>query len=189
MVVCLERGAADAAVSCFSKIQVVFTFLVPAHPGSPRQRAVKRVCVCVCVFVCLFVCFQDNLGKPVPDSGFNSGKSWWGFGMPWHQLDHMQTICTSLQMDNHTNTSSLNFYRLEAFPDAQLTVSKHWRHYNVVSVSIHFLSDSPDLHHWPSYRQASRHWLAYCMDWWLVILLCMYSSNCWLPDFCLHSLC
>ena len=24
-------------------------FLVPAHPGSPRQRAVKRVCVCVCV--------------------------------------------------------------------------------------------------------------------------------------------
>jgi len=30
-------------VSCFSKIQTGFTFLVPAHPGSPRQRAVKRV--------------------------------------------------------------------------------------------------------------------------------------------------
>jgi len=30
-------------VSCFSKIQVGFTFLVPAHPGSPGQRAVKRV--------------------------------------------------------------------------------------------------------------------------------------------------
>jgi len=27
----------------------------------------------------------------------------------WHQLDHMQTICTSLQTDNHTNTPSLNF--------------------------------------------------------------------------------
>ena len=27
----------------------------------------------------------------------------------WHQLDHMQTICTSLQTNNHTNTSSLNF--------------------------------------------------------------------------------
>ena len=36
-------------VSCFSKIQIGFTFLVPAHPGSPRKRAVKRVCVCVCV--------------------------------------------------------------------------------------------------------------------------------------------
>ena len=36
-------------VSCFSKIQIGFTFLVPAHPGTPRQRAAKRVCVCVCV--------------------------------------------------------------------------------------------------------------------------------------------
>jgi len=35
------------AVSCFSKIQVGFTFLVPAHPGSPGKNAVKRVCVCV----------------------------------------------------------------------------------------------------------------------------------------------
>jgi len=32
-------------VSCFSKIQIGFTFLVLAHPGSPRQRAVKQVCV------------------------------------------------------------------------------------------------------------------------------------------------
>jgi len=36
-------------VSCFSTIQIGFTFLVPAHLGSPGQRAVKRVCVCVCV--------------------------------------------------------------------------------------------------------------------------------------------
>jgi len=31
-------------VSCFSKIEAGFTFLVPAHPGSLGQRAVKRVC-------------------------------------------------------------------------------------------------------------------------------------------------
>ena len=41
-------------VSCFSKIQIGFTFLVPAHPGNPGKRAVKRVCVrvrsCVCVY-------------------------------------------------------------------------------------------------------------------------------------------
>jgi len=30
--------------------------------------------------------------------------------MQWHPLDHMQTICTSLQTDNHTNTSSLKFF-------------------------------------------------------------------------------
>jgi len=34
-------------VYCFSKIQIGFTFLVPAHLGSPGKRAVKRVCVCV----------------------------------------------------------------------------------------------------------------------------------------------
>jgi len=28
-------------VSCFSKIQIGFTFLVPAHLGSPGQRAIK----------------------------------------------------------------------------------------------------------------------------------------------------
>ena len=33
--------------SCFSEIQIGFTFLVPAHPGSPGKRAVKRVCVCI----------------------------------------------------------------------------------------------------------------------------------------------
>ena len=32
-------------VSCFSKIQIGFTFLVPAHPGSPGKSAIKRVCV------------------------------------------------------------------------------------------------------------------------------------------------
>jgi len=28
-------------------------------------------------------------------------------GRQWHQLDNMQTICTSLRTDNHTNISSL----------------------------------------------------------------------------------
>jgi len=53
MVICLERGAdlhmaqlmtLPHTVSCFSKIQIGFTFLVPAHLGSPGKRAVKRVC-------------------------------------------------------------------------------------------------------------------------------------------------
>ena len=54
MVICLERGAdlhmaqlmpLPLSVSCFSKIQIGLTFLVPAHPDRPEQRAVKRVCV------------------------------------------------------------------------------------------------------------------------------------------------
>jgi len=56
VVICLEQGAdvhmaqlmpLPLTVYCFSKIQVGFTFLVPAHPGSPGQRAIKWVCVCV----------------------------------------------------------------------------------------------------------------------------------------------
>ena len=51
VVLCLDRGAdlhtaqlvpLPLTVSCFSKIQIGFTFLVLAHLGSPGQRAVKR---------------------------------------------------------------------------------------------------------------------------------------------------
>ena len=69
MVVCLERGAdlhmaqlmpLPLTVSCFSKIQIGFTFLVLARLGSPGKRAVKWVCVCVCVCVraCVHACVR-----------------------------------------------------------------------------------------------------------------------------------
>ena len=60
MVICLECDAdlrtaqlmpLPLTVSCFSKIQIGYTFLVPAHPGSPGKRAIKYVCVCVCVII------------------------------------------------------------------------------------------------------------------------------------------
>jgi len=53
-------------VSCSSKIQIGFTFLVPAHPGSPGKRAVKRVCVCVCrCKTDNTVSYSDNSFQPV----------------------------------------------------------------------------------------------------------------------------
>jgi len=63
VVVCLEQDAdlhmaqlmsLPLTVSCFSKIQIGFTFLVPAHLRSPGKRAIKRACVCVCL------CFVDK---------------------------------------------------------------------------------------------------------------------------------
>jgi len=87
MVICLERGAdlhmaqlmpLPLTVSCFSKIQIGFSFLVPAHPDSPGQRAVKRVCVCVCVIKC-YSWLQnssnaawDLIGKQFPSRGRNT---------------------------------------------------------------------------------------------------------------------
>ena len=56
MVICLELGAdlhmaqlmpLLLSVPCFSKIQIGFTFLVPAHLGSPRKGPLNG-CVCVC---------------------------------------------------------------------------------------------------------------------------------------------
>ena len=55
MVICLERGAdlhmtqlmpLPLTVSCFSKIQIGFTFLVPAHLGSPGKGPLKCVKMC-----------------------------------------------------------------------------------------------------------------------------------------------
>ena len=79
MVVCLELGAdlhmaqlmpLPLTVFCFSKIQIGFTFLVPAHLGSPGKRAIKWVCVCVCVCLqdyvnCLCLVFAAALYKSV----------------------------------------------------------------------------------------------------------------------------
>jgi len=58
--------------------------------------------------------------------------------MQWHQLDHMQTVCTSLQTDNHTNTLSLDFYRPDALLDAEPTVLKHWRAVSTVISCVLF---------------------------------------------------
>ena len=63
MVICLEQGAGlhtaqlmplPLTVSCFSKIQIGFTFLVPAHPGSPGKGVVKCV-LCVLLNVIVFI--------------------------------------------------------------------------------------------------------------------------------------
>ena len=57
MVISLERGAGfymtqlmplPLTVSCFSKIQIGFTFLVPAHLGSPGKGLLNG---CVCVWI------------------------------------------------------------------------------------------------------------------------------------------
>ena len=64
MVICLEQGTdllmpLPLTVSCFSKIQIGFTFLVLAYPGSPGKGPLNvPVCVCVCVRACVRVCVR-----------------------------------------------------------------------------------------------------------------------------------
>ena len=74
MVICLERGAdlhmaqlmplpLTSLAAVKSRLVLPFTFLVPAHPGSPGQRAVKRVCVrvCICINVATGECVSKYL--------------------------------------------------------------------------------------------------------------------------------
>jgi len=50
-------------------------------------------------------------------------------GWQWHQLYHMQNICTLLQTDNHASSSPINFYRPDALPAAQPKASKQYDYY------------------------------------------------------------
>jgi len=59
MVICLDRGAdlhmaqlmpLTLTVSCFSKIQIGFTFLVPSHLVSPGKRPLNG-CVCIIIII------------------------------------------------------------------------------------------------------------------------------------------
>ena len=72
MVICLERGAdlhmaqlmpLPFTISCSSKVQIGFTFLVPSHLDSPGKGLLNRYvcvcgCVCLCVRACVCACFQ-----------------------------------------------------------------------------------------------------------------------------------
>ena len=81
MVFCLERGAdlhmaqlmsLPLTVSCFSEVQIGFTFLLLAHPGSPGKMELN-VCVCVLFFV-LILCFlhESGLASFLPLSLFST---------------------------------------------------------------------------------------------------------------------
>ena len=81
MVICLERGAdlhtaqlmpLPLTISCFSKIQIGFTFLVPAHPGSPGQRAIKRVVMITICHTLLLTFILVIISIPSPPSVFHS---------------------------------------------------------------------------------------------------------------------
>ena len=129
VVICLERGAdlhmaqlmpVPLTDSCFCKIQIGFTFLVPAHPGSPGKGPLNR---CVCVFKCTQG-EQVQQQQQRPFNGLWSGttrvsryqKSKTNLDFTeardsewqWHQLGHMQ-VCTLLQIDNHACTPPLRF--------------------------------------------------------------------------------
>jgi len=75
--------------------------------------------------------FNGPLSGTTQVSRYQKGKTNLGFTeardseWQWHQLGCVQ-VCTSLQTNNHASTPPLRvFYRPDALPAAQPTVSKH----------------------------------------------------------------
>ena len=123
-------------VSCFSKIQIGFTFLVPAHLGSHGQRAIKRVCVCVFIIQGTMSVKHTHtrlmaLCPVLPGTaGTRKVKPIWillkqdtvsGSGIKW-------AICKSAPRSRQITTPAPTtqvFYRPDALPVAEPTASKH----------------------------------------------------------------
>ena len=68
MVICLERGAdlhmaqlmpLPLTFSCSSKIQIGFSFLVPAYPGCPGKEAVKWLLLLYDSIMCVSSCIKE----------------------------------------------------------------------------------------------------------------------------------
>jgi len=125
--------------------------LVPAYPGCPGSKAVKRS---LYLIFCIFThTFNGPFSGTTRVSRFQKGKtnldvteardSEW----QWHQLGHMQ-VCTSLQTDNHANTPLLVF-----------CIFRKWYLHNITHIH---------------YRAAQKCWNLQCT------VYCINICFCWL---------
>jgi len=90
-----------------------------------RSQKVAKVLISLFALLHYYIsltAFFPGQPKPAPERILTKQEmmSW-----QWHQLDHVQIICTSLQTDNHTSTSPVSFYKPDAHPANQTTVLKH----------------------------------------------------------------
>ena len=95
--------------------------------GVHKCMSAELVHLLLSVNKCQLHLFNGLFSRTIWVSRHQKGKPVWilleqeMMGWQWHQL----VICTSLETDNHSSTSPLNFYRPDAFPAAHPTASKH----------------------------------------------------------------
>ena len=143
-------GPADATatlrlVSYFSKIQTGFTFLVPAHQGSPEKRPLNgRVCVCVVLCLCgisgieafllaaqlrwvghVVSMEDDRIPKEVFFGQLSSGKRQ-QCGPVRRYKDTVKTNMKSRRLPSWTGNGQLASSRSSTSP-AQIGLFTHWR--------------------------------------------------------------
>jgi len=107
------------------------SFCVVLQSSLFNSKFSKYYAVCSHTLLLLLRPFNSIFFRTTWVSWRQKGKPFWilleqeKMGQQWHQLDHMQIICISLQTDNQVSTSPLSFYRPEALPAVQPTASKH----------------------------------------------------------------
>ena len=115
-------------------------------------------------------------------------------GWQWHQLDHMQVICTSLQTDNHASTSSLKFLRAgcpSCSPTNSVKALKECKYHSVTQLFhvsyIYFFTaylqcfDTVGWEAGSAYspqKNLSVEVLAWLSVWSEVLMTCIWSSWC-----------
>jgi len=108
----LSKFITQTGLYCSKQLETTFCQFCekPLHISFAYHIAKQQIGVCFAAF------FVDNLGKPAAErlTILNGARD---DGVEWHQLDHIQIICTLLQTDYHA--------RLDALPATQSTVSKH----------------------------------------------------------------
>ena len=100
----------------------------------------------------------------------------------WHQLDHMQIICTSLQTVNHASTPSLSFLQagcLSCRPTNSVKALKahHIQYVNLTgtarSQTCMLVIARPTCYHYTATLTMSLYWCTVCNTWKLWFIGCI----------------
>ena len=121
-------------VSCFSKIQIGFTFLVPAHPGSLRQRAIKRVLLLLlvgkplwfwsCRFTVTALCCLSlmnmyaqhvTIANPVACTANDSATVLHNFTIACHVARATNNVSIGFLASSHSESSSIDVLLMPVF--------------------------------------------------------------------------
>jgi len=145
MVICLKRHAdlymvqlmlLPLTVSCFSKIQVGFTFLVPAHLGSPGKRPLNGCCCCcICHFICEYT-LQVSVTKAASLSPVS---------FLWHLCHKKVYLLCNVDKERSSWASACVCIYVHVCIAASVPVQPDWL-FNRPSLTMDFVTDTAQCH-------------------------------------------
>jgi len=138
-------------ISCFSKIQVGFTFLLLAYPGSPGKRAIKRVMMMMMMMtmtmamamamtmmmICIFEIQILHFVSDTDTSYFSDTRYF--FVSPTHSFTPGLKLSFSANPSHCSPSFPLLKYSLRGFPRLFTVISEHICFLLLIFLFLHFL--------------------------------------------------